>query len=262
MRRVRRLLLLLPPDGTRTDVVSLLRPHFPVVVSTDPEDVSAVLRAQPGEIDLVLVDAGFGEDRLEHVTRVVRAAAPTRPVPVVVVAPHGRDVTPPVDVPLRVFTPGPDSPLEMLLYEVNAALFPAERDDRASPRVLLTAGALVETEDGGTWAGEIFNVSMGGVFVRLSDAPALGAHVSLRFPLPPDDSPVVVVGEVVRRVAPADDTDAPGGAPMQVPGIGVRFVGMDPAVRSRIARFVVSRGPSALFRVEALHVTRDARLTS
>ncbi|MCO4760383.1 MAG: PilZ domain-containing protein [Myxococcales bacterium] len=254
--KLHRLLLVLPPDGTRTHVVHLLRQHFPISVTTDIDDVAQVIQEDPTFFDLVLVDDSMGATGVSAVARAIRVAAPTRRVPVVVISNDGTQVPMGTESGVVRFVGGQEQPWEMLVYHINAALFPRERDERASPRVLLRAPAIVAQADDEMLTGEVFNISLGGLFVRTKDRAPLGAQVSIRFPLPSADEPVVVVGEVVRVVEPrASDTGA-----NVVGGVGVRFLAMDRTVRRQIATFVVGRAPSSACSVEPLRVTRDPNL--
>jgi len=82
------------------------------------------------------------------------------------------------------------------------------------------------------------DLSQGGMFLKTTPAPPIGRRIGMRFrlPFPEGVEEVRVMGEVVRQV-PEDPQSH------LIPGVGVRFVGLQGAERSRVLRFVRARLP-------------------
>lgn len=86
------------------------------------------------------------------------------------------------------------------------------------------------------YAGFSENISDGGLFVQSWAHHEVGAHLTLRFTLPDDETPIETIGEVrwTRAYDRAHDTP---------PGIGVAFLDLSTRDRARIDRFLKQRRP-------------------
>lgn len=112
----------------------------------------------------------------------------------------------------------------------------------ASERRTLRVPYVVEVSmasDNNFWTGFTENLSEGGVFLATPREVPLGTHVQFELRLP-TSGPWQVRGEV--RWVRAANAVAPGSAP----GVGVRFVDLDPVLESEIAAFL-GAGREAMF---------------
>ncbi len=86
------------------------------------------------------------------------------------------------------------------------------------------------------YAGITLDLSEGGVFVATHLEKEIGTVVDLQLRLPGVTSPVRCVGEVRWLRTYSESSDAP-------PGIGLRFVLLEPGAREAIQGFLASREP-------------------
>jgi len=112
--------------------------------------------------------------------------------------------------------------------------------ERGAARIPVHLRVRLDEELDAESARSVFSkdLSQGGMFLKTTPAPPVGRRIGMRFRLPFPDGPeeVKVVGEVVRQVP--DDPQS-----HLIPGVGVRFVGLQGAERSRLLRFVRARLP-------------------
>ena len=97
------------------------------------------------------------------------------------------------------------------------------RERRRNPRVAVPWPAIVEDSDGRLVTGEVIDVSLSGVKLRVNAKVTVGEAVKLRVTLPRDGGELEISAEVVRR--------DPG-------GIGVDFGKMPLAAVDRVKAFV------------------------
>lgn len=110
------------------------------------------------------------------------------------------------------------------------------RERREYPRapIEITAEAIVRDQ---IYVGLSRNISGGGMFLRLPEAPPLRAVLELRFLLPGDSTPIAVDAEVVWTIA----APAPQSASRKLPAaVGIRFLHLDGRDRERILAYVRS----------------------
>jgi c-di-GMP-binding flagellar brake protein YcgR len=98
-----------------------------------------------------------------------------------------------------------------------------ERERRRNPRVTVPWPAIVEDSDGRLVTGEVIDVSLSGMKLRVNSTVAVGEAVKLRVTLPRDGGQLEISAEVVRR--------DPG-------GIGVDFGKLPAAAAERVKVFV------------------------
>jgi CheY-like chemotaxis protein len=77
------------------------------------------------------------------------------------------------------------------------------------------------------------DLSFTGMFLACSPPPPVGRHLDLSFRIPPQGRgpSIQAEAEVVRSVDPSPDSH-------RLPGVGVRFLGLDAGLKARIGRFV------------------------
>ena len=98
-----------------------------------------------------------------------------------------------------------------------------ERERRRNPRVTVPWPAIVEDSDGRLVTGEVIDVSLSGMKLRVNSTVAVGEAVKLRVTLPRDGGQLEISAEVVRR--------DPG-------GIGVDFGKLPADTAERVKVFV------------------------
>jgi c-di-GMP-binding flagellar brake protein YcgR len=98
-----------------------------------------------------------------------------------------------------------------------------ERERRRNPRVTVPWPAIVEDSDGRLVTGEVIDVSLSGMKLRVNSNVAVGEAVKLRVTLPRDGGELEIAVEVVRR--------DPG-------GIGVDFGKLPAGTVERVKQFV------------------------
>lgn len=91
------------------------------------------------------------------------------------------------------------------------------------------------SSDHNFWSGFTHNLSEGGVFLATPREVPIGSVVQFELRLPNTGTPWLVRGEVRWTRGP----DAAG--PDSPPGIGVRFVDLDPALEREITEFITAR---------------------
>lgn len=101
----------------------------------------------------------------------------------------------------------------------------AER--RLSPRMLVDLEVDYASEDNYLFA-YITDINVTGIFVRTTNPETPGTHLNLRFS-PDDSGPIELEGEVI-WVNPY----RPGTPDNLHPGMGIRFAGLDDALRERL----------------------------
>jgi uncharacterized protein (TIGR02266 family) len=117
---------------------------------------------------------------------------------------------------------------------ITALEAPAD-NRRAHPRFRVELEVTFASEHN-FYAGLVENLSAGGVFVATHQLKRVGDILELNLKLPGHDAPFVCKGEV-RWLRPYNEhSDAQ-------PGMGVRFVEIDPATSAAIERFVRGREP-------------------
>jgi c-di-GMP-binding flagellar brake protein YcgR len=97
------------------------------------------------------------------------------------------------------------------------------RERRRNPRVTVPWPAIVEDSDGRLVTGDVIDVSLSGMKLRVNSNVALGEAVELRVPLPRDGGELEISAEVVRR--------DPG-------GIGLDFGKLRVGAAERVKAFV------------------------
>jgi len=92
------------------------------------------------------------------------------------------------------------------------------------------------TSDHNFYAGLVENMSAGGVFIATHLERPVGTLVELALRIPGTSTPIRGVGEVrwVRRYNEASDTP---------PGLGIRFVMLEPGAVAAIEAFLATRDP-------------------
>jgi uncharacterized protein (TIGR02266 family) len=105
----------------------------------------------------------------------------------------------------------------------------AER--RYSPRVLVDLEVDYASEENYLFA-YITDINVTGIFVRTTNPETPGTHLNLRF-RPDDSGPIELEGEVI-WVNPY----RPGTPDNLHPGMGIRFAGLDDALRERLLRLI------------------------
>jgi hypothetical protein len=85
----------------------------------------------------------------------------------------------------------------------------------------------------GSWRGRVKDISRSGLFLALPQPPPVHAavEISLRLPGPPEGRHLNARGVVVRQVPPDPESHL-------IPGVGVRFTGIDPASESILEAIV------------------------
>ncbi len=108
-------------------------------------------------------------------------------------------------------------------------------DNRLSPRIDAEFEVTAHSENN-FYQGLSENLSEGGLFFETYATHQIGDRLEVRFTLPGSDTTIEAEVEVrwVRPHNPLSDT---------APGIGVRFLRLDPAARSQIERFTRKRNP-------------------
>jgi uncharacterized protein (TIGR02266 family) len=104
----------------------------------------------------------------------------------------------------------------------------AERTEerRASPRIPVEMW-VEESTDRELYFQRGANISAGGIFLERTIPHARGTHVTLRFTLPGDATPLEVKGEIVNV-----------GESNEELGMGVKFVDIGDADRERIEQYI------------------------
>jgi len=117
---------------------------------------------------------------------------------------------------------------------------PQESADTSNRRVdgRFTCNVEVTLESESTfYQGFTENISTGGLFVATYDVKALGHMIHLVFSLPNYDKQIELDGEVrwIREYNPMN--------PDMIPGMGVRFIGINGAEQEAIEQFTAMKEP-------------------
>lgn len=124
------------------------------------------------------------------------------------------------------------SPLEHLLFRVNALLHEGRENDRAFPRV--TASLPVRFRSGERLIHAVtHNVSVTGLYACTPEPPAEGDELQLSFGLPTARQMLEAVVEVVHAATP----EAVHGTAYPA-GFGARFLRLSPLARTALAHYV------------------------
>jgi CheY-like chemotaxis protein len=126
------------------------------------------------------------------------------------------------------------APLDHVLFRVHSALFPSQLSQRATPRVAVSLLVECPTATGRSWA-TTYNLSEGGVYVRMPDPPAAGETIDLVLALPTCREPLRLQAEVMHSAS----VDAVEGSGYPA-GFGARFVSATPLQLGAI-RMLVDR---------------------
>lgn len=103
---------------------------------------------------------------------------------------------------------------------------------RRAPRASVHVSIDVFT-DHNFWTGLSMNVSEGGLFVATHNAVPVGTLLVLHMSLPFEREPLVTLAEVRWTRAFTEQDDIP-------PGLGLRFVDLDPDSLDKVRKFVSS----------------------
>lgn len=93
-----------------------------------------------------------------------------------------------------------------------------------------------DTSDHNFYTGITLDLSEGGVFVATHLEKRIGTLVDLVLHLPGTTEPLRCSGEVRWVRAYSESSDSP-------PGLGIRFVALDPSAHASIQRFLSDRAP-------------------
>ena len=109
-----------------------------------------------------------------------------------------------------------------------------DADRRRAPRLLVDLEVDYASEENYLFA-YITDISATGIFVRTTTPEQPGTHLNLRFQLPHDEGgeKIEVEGEVI-WINPY----RPGAPDNLHPGMGIRFVGLDDAVRDELLELI------------------------
>jgi uncharacterized protein (TIGR02266 family) len=108
----------------------------------------------------------------------------------------------------------------------------SEADRRRAPRVLVDLEVDYASEDNYLFA-YITDISATGIFVRTTTPEEPGTHLNLRFAAVDLEGPIECEGEVI-WVNPY----RPGTPDNLHPGMGIRFVGLDDELRTRLLELI------------------------
>ena len=216
-----------PPPGTAVEV----RLYLP---DGGPEDLRGTVVDSPQDegpgcgVELEGVSEAQRQRLQRAVTPPVLQRAPTPLAgtgPVVPGRPLSQPAPPQRPTPLRV-------PEVMTPVEVKPVAPAGTRDHRALARVPVQLKVCFDTIE--ELADQLaVNLSSGGMFVRCSPPPLLGAEVVLSIELPGSWPPLLCRAVVAHRVVP-EQARTTG----QITGAGVQFLDADDRFRNEIDRYV------------------------
>ena len=118
------------------------------------------------------------------------------------------------------------------LQEAVSSRFIDAIERRASPRADIVVRVNYQNVDS-LFSEFARNINDGGIFVETETPQPVGTDVELEFKLPGADQPIKVVGNVVRSVSAADQTDSNA-----TPGMGIEFENLNSDVRQQINEIV------------------------
>ena len=105
----------------------------------------------------------------------------------------------------------------------------------------------------GAFAGEVTNISAGGMFVRINRAPAIGALVSGQLEIPDGDRPAPVEAKVIHVAS----SSVPARTLISQPGFGAQFVRNERPFQERMHRYIQSLESASNVPVTLLLIARD-----
>ncbi len=118
------------------------------------------------------------------------------------------------------------------LQEAVSSRFIDAIERRASPRADIVVRVNYQNVDS-LFSEFARNINDGGIFVETETPQPVGTDVELEFKLPGADQPIKVVGNVVRSVSAADQTDSNATL-----GMGIEFENLGSDVRQQINEIV------------------------
>lgn len=204
---------------------------------SDGEALLEKLTAELPSIDLLVLELNLARVRAIDVLRKVREDPAGRGLPVLVMtdflSEHLKQVLADLGVEHCV---NKYHALRNMLYQVDAILFATDDNQRRSLRRLSNLPV-------NYWVGEdlhlqyCFDLSADGMFIIVTEdaPPPVGTRLALRFWLPSSDKLVATPANVVWLNTPGE-----GLRISHPPGMGVRFVDLDPEDRRLIEGFVAS----------------------
>ncbi len=118
------------------------------------------------------------------------------------------------------------------LQEAVSSRFIDAIERRASPRADIVVRVNYQNVDS-LFSEFARNINDGGIFVETETPQPIGTSIELEFKLPRADQPIKVIGNVVRSVSAADQTDSNA-----TPGMGIEFENLNSDVRQQINEIV------------------------
>ncbi len=118
------------------------------------------------------------------------------------------------------------------LQEAVSSRFIDVIERRASPRADIVIRVNYQNVDS-LFSEFARNINDGGIFVETETPQPIGTSIELEFKLPRADQPIKVIGNVVRSVSAADQTDSNA-----TPGMGIEFENLNSDVRQQINEIV------------------------
>lgn len=203
------------------------RQKLEVVQVTTAEDSTKLAFSE--KVDLVILDAEPREMGLADVVRIIRAPkSASRKASILVLAQPGNE-----DEARKLIGHGVNrvmlgiDPPRIVARQVAELLHIAPRTTLRMP-----TRVLVELADGAEEAlGAVVNISATGSLIETDADLEAGQHVALTIDIAPEDEPLTVVAEVVRRTLPERDG---------VVGVGVRFLKFAGDARRRLDAILAS----------------------
>jgi Tfp pilus assembly protein PilZ len=121
------------------------------------------------------------------------------------------------------------------------------------PRYPISLRVALSGTESGAFAGEVTNISVGGMFVRTDRAPAVGMVVCGELEIPDGDRPAPIEAKVI-HVASAP---VPSWRFVAQPGFGAQFVRTERPFQERMHRYVQSIESASSVPVTLLLIARD-----
>lgn len=133
------------------------------------------------------------------------------------------------------------APVEEILYRVNRVLFPVENDTRKYPRI--PVNMTVEYRMNSKWL-QAYSSTLGGngLFIRTVNPPEKGVNLVVKFTLPERGRSMQTSGTVVW----SNEYDA-GSKKTSLPGMGIKFEGIDGSDQKEIIGFIEDQLSKELF---------------
>ena len=123
--------------------------------------------------------------------------------------------------------------LDELLYRINQVLNPVQHELRVSPRTAVTLLVQYRIEEKYRTA-YTFNLSEGGVFIRMMNPPPMDAQIHVRFNLP-NSKELIRVDGIVRWRNQYD----PSTPKLYPPGVGIQFINLQEKDLAKIKSFLL-----------------------